>query len=80
MDELRINDGGGLMDSEGMIASLIVDCDTAVKALTGGNHIKFCDVMVGMVRKLAVLKNGVKSMQDQIKELTEGNDADVMEH
>ena len=72
-DEIKVNDGGGLMDSCGMIDSLILDCNNSVKALVEGNYISFCNKMSEMVKKMALLKDGVKKdiqTRDQhIKEL-----------
>jgi len=72
-DEIKVNDGGGLLDNIGMIDSLIVDCNTSVKTLVEGNYIAFCNKMCEMVRKLNLLKNGVKetieSRNQHIKEL-----------
>ena len=73
MKEVKVNDGGGLLDNIGMIDSLIVDCNTNVKTLVEGNYIAFCNRMCEMVRKLNLLKNGVKetieSRNQRIKEL-----------
>lgn len=70
---LTVNDGKGLLDNEGLIDSLIVDCNTAVKQLVDGNYIAWCNINVQMVQKLANLKVGVrndmKSLQDQLEEL-----------
>lgn len=74
-DGLTANDGKGFLDNEGLVDSLIVDCNNAVKELTNGQYIAFCDQMVQMVRKLANLKKGIvndmKSKDEQIKDLNE---------
>lgn len=74
-DGLTVNDGKGFLDNEGLVDSLIVDCNNAVKELTNGQYIAFCDQMVQMVRKLANLKKGIvndmKSKDEQIKDLNE---------
>lgn len=44
-----------------LIDALIVDCNTAVQALTQGNYIQFCAQMVDMVRAMGVLKNGIEA-------------------
>ena len=64
INEIKVNDGGGLLNSIGLIDSLIMDCNDSVKTLVGGNYIAFCNKMCDMVRKLDLLKNGVK---DDIK-------------
>ena len=70
---MTVNDGRGFLDNEGMVDSLIVDCNNAVKELISGQYIAFCDLMVQMVRKLANLKKGIisdlKSRDEQIEEL-----------
>lgn len=59
--ELAVNNGSGLYDSEGLIDTLISDCNNAVRACVGGQYIAFCNTMVQMVQKLGKLKNGVQS-------------------
>jgi hypothetical protein len=70
---ITVNDGKGLYDNEGLCDSLIVDCNNAVKSLTGGNYVQFCGIIVQMVKKLANLKEGIKndmdSMRKQVAEL-----------
>lgn len=74
-EELNINDGGGLYDSAGFTDAIILDCNNAVKQLVSGNYIAFCNGMTEIVKKLAVLKNGItkekEDMQKQISELQE---------
>ena len=82
-EEIRINDGGGLYDSIGLIESLIVDCNELPKALYSGQNVLFCRLIVEMVQKLANLKQGVKndteSLKKRISELEnpERGDGDV---
>lgn len=57
----EINNGGGLYDSQGLIDTLISDCNNAVKFCVGGQYIAFCNIMVQMVQKLAKLKVGVQN-------------------
>jgi hypothetical protein len=70
---ITVNDGKGLYDNEGLCDSLILDCNNAVKSLTGGNYVQFCGIIVQMVKKLANLKEGIKndmdSMRKQVAEL-----------
>ena len=61
---IPVNDGGGLLDNIGLIDSLIIDCNEAVKALAGGKPIAWCNIMVNMVRKLSNLREGVKAEMD----------------
>ena len=60
-ENLKMNDGGGILDNVGMIDSLIVDCNDAVKALTGGQYIQFCNTIVRMTQKLGSLKKGYQN-------------------
>ena len=64
MDDPKINDGGGLYDAEGLIDTLIVECNDAVKSVMGGNAIKFCAQMVEMVQKLDALKRGIQKEKE----------------
>ena len=72
-EEIKVNDGKGLFDSNGLIDTLIVDCNELPKKLASGEYVGFCGLIVEMVQKLALLKNGItkdrKSLQDQVKEL-----------
>ena len=73
MDEINVNDGGGLYDSVGLIDTLIVDCNDVARTLTTGNYVSFCSKIVEMVQKLSKLRNGVqadlKSKDEIIKDL-----------
>lgn len=72
-----VNDGGGLYDNEGLIETLVVDCNELPKMLINGQFIKFSATLVQMVQKLANLKEGIKndmaSKDKIIAELTETN-------
>lgn len=59
--ELEVNNGRGLYDSDGLIDTLISDCNNAVKSCVGGQYIAFCNIMVQMVQKLAKLKIGIRN-------------------
>lgn len=84
MEEISVNDGKGFFDNLGLIDTLINDCNELPKDLMNGQNVRFCKRVVDMVQKLANLKQGIqndfRSLTEQIKELTERNDADVMEH
>ena len=77
-DEVKVNDGKGLFDAEGMIDSLIIDCNNAVKAVASGEYIGWCGISVQMVQKLSALKRGItadiKSRDEEISELKKVND------
>ena len=75
MDELKVNDGGGLFDSDGIIDSLIVDCNKLPKLLIDNKFIAHSSTLVQMVQKLTLLKKGIvddrNNLQEQIKSLQE---------
>ena len=56
-----------------LIDSIIIDCDSAVKELVTHGYIGFCAKMVGIVQKLAALKNGygkdLKNREETIEAL-----------
>lgn len=74
-EELKVNDGNGLFDSDGLIDSLIVSCNDLPSAIFNGHNVRFCSLIVEMVQKLSLLKQGIKndreSLQKQVNELTE---------
>ena len=76
--DVTVNDGGGLLDSSGLIDSLIVDCNGLTKSLIDNQFIQFASTLVQMVQKLSNLKKGIKSdhdsLREQIKELKKLND------
>ena len=51
----------GLFDNLGLIDTLIVDCNDAIRCCVGGQYVAFCNTMVQIVQKLANLKVGVKN-------------------
>lgn len=60
-EKVETNDGGGLLDSSGMINSLIMDCNSLPKSLMDGNYVEFCKKIVEMVQKMGLLQDGIKS-------------------
>ena len=80
----RTEQNKGLYDNEGLIDTLIVDCNLLQKELVSGQYIGFCVKLVEMVQKLNNLKKGVRndteSKDRQIAELLariEGSGDDV---
>ena len=73
MDEIKVNDGGGLLDNLGLIRSLGTDLNNLVKHITGGNYVAFCALIYSMFKKVENLETGVKndtdSLNRRIKEL-----------
>lgn len=71
---MTVNDGKGLYDSDGLLDSLIVDCNNVVKELCSGQYIEFCRIILEMAQKLVELKKGIKadleSKDKTIDELT----------
>ena len=58
---MDVNDGKGLYDSDGLIDTLIVDCNNLEKHLVSGQYVQFCNTIVSMVQKLSNLKDGIKA-------------------
>lgn len=71
MNDVKVNDGGGLFDSIGLIDSLLVDCNDLTKMLVDGRFVGYCSVIVSMVQKLSELKTGVKNDMDSLKKQVE---------
>lgn len=74
---VTVNDGKGLYDNDGLLETVILDCNNAVKNLATGNYIAFCNIMVGIVQKVTNVRNGMKTEIDeknrQIEELKQIN-------
>ena len=64
----NINDGGGLYDNEGLVDTIILDCNELIKMLFSGRYIEFCATLVAMVQKLGSLKNGIKNEKAAARE------------
>ena len=64
---ITVNDGGGLMDNLGMIDSLIVDCERGMKALLAGSPLEYAAITVEMVKKLGLLKAGVRNDTEDLQ-------------
>ena len=60
-DSFHVNDGGGLWDNEGLVNTLIVDCNSLQKLLIDGQYVGFCSKIVEMVQKLSSLQDGIKA-------------------
>ena len=78
MDEMRVNDGGGLMDNAGLIDSLIIDCNSLMKLLIENQFVMFGSVTAGMVQKLRNLQQGIvndtQSLEKQLADAKRLND------
>ena len=75
--EVKVNDGKGLYDNEGMCGTLVSDLNEAVKAIASGQYLQFCGKVTEMTVKLANLKNGIhndmESKNKTIEELKQIN-------
>lgn len=75
---VTVNDGKGLFDADGLMDTIIMDCNDAVKHCVTGQYIAFCGVMTNIVQKVAVLKEGYKAemagKDETILELRKAND------
>lgn len=58
---MTVDSNKGVFDNLGLIDTLIVDCNDAIRCCVGGQYVAFCNTMVQMVQKLANLKVGVKN-------------------
>ena len=80
--DLTVNDGKGLMDSEGLCDSLINDLNNLIKQLVSGQYIVGCTVVTEMAQKLINLQKGIhndmQSMKDKLEEMKRIND-DLMQ-
>ena len=65
---VTVNDGNGLLDNMGLIDSLIVDVNNQFKALVSGEYVRFQDLSVKMIQKLANLRNGIKTERESLEE------------
>ena len=78
MEEIKVNDGGGLFDSDGLIDTLITDCNDLTKHIAGGQYIQYCNTIVAMIQKLSQLKNGIRNDREnrdrKIEEMKQCND------
>lgn len=68
---MKLNDGKGLYDNEGLIDTLIADLNSLQKLLMTGQYIQYCAMITGMAQKLVNLKDGIRSDMDSMKEKVE---------
>lgn len=70
MEEVKVNDGGGMYNHVGIIDSVIVDCNDLPKSLINGQFIQFSSRLVQIVQKLSTLRDGVKNdMESKDKQI-----------
>lgn len=79
MEEMKMenNEMNGFLNSCEMIDSLIVDCNELPKRLFSGNYVSFCNLLVQMVQKLSLVREGItkdrNSLEQQIENLKSFN-------
>ena len=78
MDEPKVNDGKGLYDYEGLLDTIIVQCNSTVQCLLAGQMVAFCDNIAQIAKKASVLKKGIaqdmESKDEVIEDLRRHND------
>ena len=71
-DGVTLDDGKGLYTSDGLIDSLIVDCNRLTQHLASGQYVQYCNTVVQMVQKLGALREGIrKEHEDRDKAIQE---------
>ena len=80
---MKVNDGKGLFDNEGMCDQGILIANEAVKDLATGNYIAFCNKMAQITRIFSNLKTAIsndrESLEQKVEDLKRMNDALVEE-
>ncbi len=75
---MKVNDGNGLYDNEGVCDAGILILNNAMKNLASGQYIAFCDGISQAAKILDNLKKGIKderaSYEKTIEELKRAND------
>lgn len=78
-EKIKVNDGKGLYDNEGLCDSLKQDLNNMIKLAMAGQYVSACGLITGMSVKLTNLKQGIKadmdSMRNKVEELKKMNDA-----
>lgn len=68
----------GIYDYDGLLDTLLSDCNGLMRNMADGQYIQFCNRLVGMAQKIQQLKEGVKNDLDakdrQIMELKKVSD------
>ena len=69
---LPVNDGKGVFDNDGLLETLIMDCNNLVKTMANGNYVLFCSLIVQMVQKISNVRDGIgKDMASKDKQIEE---------
>ena len=70
-EKINVNDGGDLLDSDGLIDTLIVDCNCLPKLLIDNQFVAFGNTLAQMVQKLSLLKKGIRDDKKELQETIE---------
>ena len=70
-ENIKVNDGGGLFDNEGLCDQLKRDLNNVIKCAMAGEYVTACALVAGMNVKLSNLKKGIKADTDSLKEKIE---------
>lgn len=68
---MKVNDGSGLFDNEGMCDKGILIANDAVKDLTIGNYIAFCNKISQIAKIFANLKDGIRADRESMEQKIE---------
>lgn len=75
---IKVNNGKGLYDNEGLIDTLLIDTNNLLKHLINGQTIAFCDLVHSIAVRLNNLKQGIRNENEakdkEIAELRRVND------
>ena len=70
---MKVNNGNGLYDNQGLCDSLIADLNGIVKNMAEGQYVNFCMGVSNITKKILNLKKGIaddiKSKDEVIEEL-----------
>ena len=70
-ENIKVNDGKGLYDNEGLCDSLKQDLNNVIKLAMSGQYVPACALVAAMSVKLTNLKKGIKDDTDGLKEKIE---------
>lgn len=75
--ELTVNNGGGLLDSDGMIDAIKTRLNRAISSAMDRQYLCFCEDINNIVQMLMALRDGIRKerqgLKEQIKDLEQRN-------
>lgn len=75
--DLAVNNGGGLMDSDGMIDAIKARLNRSIDSMMDRQYLCFCEDINNIVQMLMALRDGIqndrKHLKEQIKDLEQRN-------